>query len=512
MNQCDQKEVEKQYTWDGKLSAYRRSDGDSVQFIPIDTGNADYLRLLAEIESGDVRAVMQHPTYAFPTLSQGGALTGYDTDIGFIPCDPKNPRYASLEQAMAEGVCKKLTRDIKSVDQGDYVAELLVCVLFNRAWPNVVDTYAGDLSVRPKSGTEPQPFRFTLRNLIDRDSKGAVELLLMAHNCVNHELSYHSTGIPTGVLEIAIPVAELHKLFRGEVSDDTSPIQVYLRDLLAMELCRTGRKAKDGPSIPWLIDNAHNYIGSFVSDFSNRVVEAFWNEYGGTPMEHVSRFTLQRQFLIIRRTRSDKQFLGSLISIDTQGKELSGYWCDPVGLDAVSDAPVGYQGKSQRALSRLRMLIENGFHMEAVVLVNSILEVSVSSAICQCAVGNPPLASQIQLLGHRRRLEILSELVEAHVTDSFSEEVAEYLHAAFELYKHRNDYVHDLAFPEKGAVLSHHEQRELHHMLQHFSDPWRQQAWFRWLESIARGDAEVLRLARAACGSVAVAYEMNETK
>ena len=499
MTQSDRTTVEAQYTWDGKLSAYRRTLREGVQFVPIDPANSDYLRLLADIKDGVVNVVMQQPSSAFPVYSRDGTQTGFDTDIGFVPCDADNPKYVLLAEAIAEGRCKLSTQEAPSVDEGDFVAELVVCVLFNQAWPNVVESYTGDLSVRPSARSAPKPFRFVIRNLVDLDSKSGLELLLTAHGCVNREPLHQSRGIPAGVLEISIPVADLRKILKGQVSVDTSQMQPFLRDMIDMELVRTGRTATDGPSIQWLVDNAHNYLNSFVSDFSNRIVEAFWNEYGGTPMTHVSPFSLQRQSLILRRTRSGKFLLGSWISIGPQAFALSGHWNHPVGLDAVSDAPVGYQGRFQRALSRLRMLIESGFHMEAVVLVNSILEVSISSSLCQCAMDDPSLAERIRQLGHHRRMEILSELVQVRETSPISAGIAEYLHTAFELYALRNNYVHDLEFPEKGAVLSHREQLELHRMLQHFADPWRQQGWFRWLASIAIEDSDARRLLTAAC-------------
>jgi hypothetical protein len=493
--------VEAGYSWDGKLTHYKRVQSDSLQTIPIDPANADFARLSEQIENKTVQVVMPKPTFAVSTHTADGALTGYDTNLGFIPADPNNPLYRLLTDAINDRSCATSRPEPPVGDKGDFTAELVVCVFFDQPWPNVAGSLAGQLSVRPSSNVEPRPFTFVLRNLSDPGSKSALELLLSQHCCPMITPAASFPGTTTGILEIAIPTVDLRKIFRGEIVDDGSNAQSSLRDLLSMELVRTGRTAKEGPSIQWLINNAGTYVASFVSDFSNRIVEAFWNEFGGTPLGHVSPFSLQRQFLILQRSRAGRASLSYYSSAKNQNLILAGEWTHPVGLDSVSDVPQGYTNNFHRALGRLRMLIEGGFHMEAVVLVTAILEVSVSTALRQCVSMDSELEDRVRRLGHRRRLDLLRELLGGESSSRQTTELESYWRVADKLYGHRNSYVHELEFPDESRLLTHRQQRELETLLKHFADPWKQQFWFRWLDSISKGEGNAFNAVSTFCNT-----------
>jgi hypothetical protein len=145
------------------------------------------------------------------------------------------------------------------------------------------------------------------------------------------------------------------------------------------------------------------------------------------------------------------------------------------------------------------MLIESGFHMEAAVLVNAILEVSVLTALRKCVAENSRLEDQVKRLGHRRRLGLLKELLDIESWSKQTTELEGYWKVADELYGYRNSYVHELEFPDEGRMLTHRQQRELETLLKHFSDPWQQQFWFRWLESISRGEDNALLAVSTFC-------------
>ena len=364
--------VEVVYNWKGEITSYKRVNGDASVFIPV--GNPDFGRLAENIANGE--AIVQQPTitHATRTFSSDGTHTGYDTNVGFIPVDPNNPLYGLLSAAIEAGTCKESPiTEIPTIDKSQHVTDVIVCVLFEQAWPHVKDNYRGTLCVRPNPHADVRSFSFCLRNVADPTSKSSLALLLEEHKCHLPSEILNGRHICTGVLEIEIPVRDILKIIRGVIREPDTDIESPVRDLFNMELVRSGRSSSEGPSSCWLVANAHLYLSSFISDFSNRVIEAFWQEYGGVQLAYVSPLFLQRQFLVLRKHKSGNTSVGTFVSSGSHSDTLTGEWWRFVGLDAVSDNPQYVVHPLRRALSRLRMLIETGFHMEAVVLVNGIL-------------------------------------------------------------------------------------------------------------------------------------------
>lgn len=486
--------IEECWNWKGELAGYKRIQGDAVTFVPIAPGNTDYQRIIDGIAAGELATKPPALAWACPTCSIDGTQTGYDTDLGFVPCSKGNRLFARLLTAIDDGTCEVKTREQQpAVAPTDYVEHLIVCVFLDQAWPHVTENYQGALRLRPSRTTAVKQFTFCLRNLSDSEGKGALLLLLEKHGCRFDIPPTLNKPIQTGVLEIEVPVEDLRKILRGELTDDTNPQSGFLHDIVAQALARSGRKKEAGPPVDWLVAYANLYLQSFVSDFSNRVVEAFWNEYGGAPVGHVSPFSLQRHFLILHKTKAGSVSLGTFSSAGSKSFGLQGQWQHSVGHDLVSDDPHQPHHPVRRALSRLRMLTETGFHMEAVVLTNSILEVAVASALAASVAGHADLQREVKQLGHGVRLSLLDELTSVGAIDQkHTDERKTLVSDIRQIYRHRNDYVHELTMPGEVPFLDFRSQRNMYNLVRRFSDAFEQQHWLWWMDMLAAGGTEII--------------------
>ncbi|QJC26865.1 hypothetical protein G8D25_23625 [Ralstonia solanacearum] len=469
-----------------------------MSFIPIDPGNSDYRQINERIAAGQLAAKPQAFTWACPTFSANGTQTGYDTNLGFIPQSEENSLFSRLLTAVEEGTCDVRSAPQSTVDPMDYVEHLVVCVFLDQAWPHITGSYQGSLSLKPNENVPPKHFTFCLRNVGDSEGKGALPLLLAEHGCSFDVLPTLNRPIQAGVLEIEIPVGDLRKILRGELADANSPQSSFQCDIVDQALVRSGRKKEDGPPVDWLVGYAHLYLQSFVSDFSNRIVEAFWHEYGGVPIGHISPFSLQRRFLVLHRKRSGTIAVGTFSSVEPGAFALQGQWRHPVGLEFVSDSSQPANHSLRRALSRLRMLTEAGFHMEAVVLANSVLEVSVTSALTASVFDRAELQADVAKLGHGMRLTLLEELAVVNaVDDKHVDERKAIVSDMRQIYRHRNDYVHELTMPGEVPFLDFRSQRSVHNLVRRFSDPFEQQRWFWWMDTLAAGGSELVGVVSA---------------
>lgn len=492
------------YNWKGEIICFKHAGA----FVPLAPENTYYQRLIEGIAKGSVRVEQPSITWAIRTFSHAGRHTGYDTECGFIPNDPANFLYTLLIDSITTGICKEtLHTDVVAADKSEQITDIIVCVFFDQPWSSVRDSYRGNLCLRPNLNVDPQTFSFCLRNLADTSSKNPLQLLLEHYSCSFTTGYITDIHFQVGVLEIEIPVRDLRKILRGAITEPHNPFHFSLSDQLEMELVRSGRSNKEGPSIQWLIGNTQLYLVPFICDFSNRVVDAFWQEHHGSPLSHQSPTSLQRQYIILQRKRSGQTCLGYYSSSGRgSGYILEGEWSDRFGLNAVSDAPQFSIHPVSRSLIRLRMLIEVGFHMEAVVLANGIVEASLFMALCNSVLHDPTLEHTVRNFGHQMRLQLLERIV-GQCDDLYQMNKNKVLiDIAKQLYRHRNDYVHDLALPTRTHLLAYRLQKELESLLRHFSDYLDGQAWLHLMDRISRGESDVRNAVTAFCQENQKAY------
>lgn len=491
--------VELNLNWKGELGGYKLRRGSTEMVIPIDDRNTDYAILKAKIDSGEITPSPPSFLKAIRTYSSSGVHTGYDTDIGFVPKQPGNRLYDYLASAIATQACIETSRPPKpKIQPEDHVSHLIVCVLFNQPWAHLTEPYAGALSVACGPNSKPEPFSFTLRNIYEPAGRNQLELLFDTHGLEEAHGNLIVAPLAGGVLEIRIPVSNLRKILRGELAVIDSPNNDYLRDLVDMEIVRSGRSKKDGPSTGWHVGVANTFIAPFIADFANRVIEAFWQAYGGIPIGHVSTPSLQRQLVILHQMQSGTKRLGLYFGASMQALNLGAQWQSVGALRAMSDGAEEEFHPLRRPLNRLRMLIEGGFHMEALVLVSSILEVSAAAALAAVVVDEASRKT-VQRLGHRSRLELLRKLLNLSGPPFAGGEESAMLDTAFEIYEHRNGYVHELVMPDRKRFVTYHGQRRVVELMHRFSDTFHQDRWFRWLQTISFGGEAVRAVVISHC-------------
>ena len=109
--------------------------------------------------------------------------------------------------------------------------------------------------------------------------------------------------------------------------------------------------------------------------------------------------------------------------------------------------------------------------MEAVVLTNSILEVAVASALAASVAGHADLQREVKQLGHGVRLSLLDELTSVGAIDQkHTDERKTLVSDIRQIYRHRNDYVHELTMPGEVPFLDFRSQRNMYNLVRRFSD------------------------------------------
>ena len=337
----------------------------------------------------------------------------------------------------------------------------------------------------------PEPFSFTICNVTDPSGRDPLQLVLARHGIEGLQSDVQRSVAAGGVLEIEIPVKQLRKILRGVLADSDDPSYTILRDQYSMELVRSGRRDSEGPSTGWHVGAAHIYLQPFLADFSNRIIEAFWQEYGGVPIAHVSLLSLQRRFTIIHKLKSGQKRLGLYAAVSRHSFGLQGEWRLSGALESVADGTLSTVHPMRRSLSRLRMLMDSGFIMEALVLINSILEVSASAALEAAVQDCGDTVSQVKDLGHSLRLQLLKHLSEQPDAQRLGQPLDEFIISAGYVYKYRNAYVHELALPDKDRFLDYREQRKVIDLMKPFSELFSQDRWFQWLHLVSCGGNEV---------------------
>jgi hypothetical protein len=485
--------VELDLNWQGNLKGYKvHEDGFPTKWVPNDAGNSDYIQILEEIEAHKLSILSPQFTYVRRTYSESGLHTGYDTNVGFVPVESGNALYVYLMNSLNAGEC---TEDAgpktAPIGESGYVSDLIVLVLFDQPWAHLAGPYHGQLPITFNQNAAPEPFSFTIRNISDPSGKNPLQLILGLHGIEGPECLVQPAVPVGGALEIEIPTRRLRKILRGVLADSNDPFYDFLCEQLNIELARSGRRAADGPSTAWHVGMANNYLQPFLADFSNRVIEAFWQEYGGVPIAHVSLLSLQRRFTIIHKLQSGQKRLGLYASLGGHSFNLQGEWHLSGALESVADGTTPTLHPMRRSLSRLRMLMEGGFIMEALVLMNSILEVSVSAALETASNGSEDILSRVKTLGHRMRLQLLEALTKQDGPRNLGQAYDAFIGAALGIYDCRNAYVHELVMPDKERFLDYREQRRVIELMSPFRETFRQDQWFRWLHIVSCGGNEV---------------------
>ena len=266
----------------------------------------------------------------------------------------------------------------------------------------------------------------------------------------------------------------LPKLFRRERRRLAENYQTLVEDLLAEHLVRTGRSSSRGPTTRWLAISAAQWLGRLVSSLSDVVGRTLMLEYGGTIPTPVSEnVLLSGPSIIVARDTADFTSIYHVRSERSDYISLEGNWSTQYGaIREVYEPALNPMGHRKYVRQRIRQMIKAGFGIEALAPLNAFIEVSVRDALISPCVPHMEAMINLHSMSYRRRLSIVRRLVNSPLDPTLSEIGGSLLvDTMIEIYKHRNDYVHDLRLPGREPWLSVEGRRRIEEYASKFADP-----------------------------------------
>lgn len=369
--------VEANYNWRGELIGYRRENS----VIPLDMANSDYYEIQKAILAGD--CTVNEPSLGIITkvYNRHGIHSGYDTSFGFVSCRTDNRILQLINQQVDDGQCTIINATEKpSVDASLKISTLVFCIMLEQAWPHISTEFHGEMSYAShKSKTTQKSFQFSLINLPFEHPQSKVNLVL-SHHKAEHLMPINFQLLQFGVIEIKVLVKELKWLFMGERTLIEEWLSPFVEDQLAQHYAQTGRKPSEGPDIAWLINNVSSYLGHFISEFSNRVIEAFKNEYGQAPVPYISEKNDRNNIVVLEVAESGMVRLQNFMFAETHSFNLLGEW--PQSSLVRFQEMSGTKDYHRRmALQRVSDMLKLGFHAESLALINAFLEVTIKKTL-----------------------------------------------------------------------------------------------------------------------------------
>jgi len=478
--------VEAQYNWKGILIGYNR-DGSSV---PIDPANRDYQEIQTKIAEGQCEIIEPILGQVNRGYDRHGKHSGFHTRFGFVPAQQENVLFRLIEKQLKDGRCsieedsKKETQIVKPK-----ISSLIFCVLFEEPWPHVAADFCGQLTYASNDRSAKRSFNFVLRNLPEEKKISKVDIFLAHHKASAFEPT-NALQWQFGAIEIEVPVLALRSLFFGEAPLMQDWINPFLMDLVEQHYARTGRRKSEGPDISWLISHASMYLSHFVVEFSNRVLEAFKNEYGNIPVPYFPEGWTGNNIVVLSRTESGATQFYTFVPSSKQNFNLKGAW-SPSSLtrfEAESESPWYHQ---RSALRRVSEMLSLGFHAESLAILNAFLEVTV----LQCLRGVSGNYPGLEKLGHTRSLKLLIKIADECSNQWLSDGTfLEMLQNATSIYAKRNSYVHALSLLDSMGRLSLRDRRQLESLFKGFIDVFHQRQFLWRLDHIAEDTGEIRKL------------------
>ena len=219
--------VTKQYNWRGEHVAYRTAGST----IPCDDRNNDYREIRERIANGQCNEVEPRITTATRVYTSERALTGYDTNFGFIPHDASNKLYELLEASAEAGEC--VIKDPKAADAGDEKIDALIfCAVLDRGWQHLAGPLTRQFEYRPRGHAAPIKLNVRIRN-IPATPEDVLPHVFGAMGVEAPSLvPIRFKALQAGMIEIEVAVALLQKLFRNERARVRKWIEPFFADFL----------------------------------------------------------------------------------------------------------------------------------------------------------------------------------------------------------------------------------------------------------------------------------------
>lgn len=480
--------VEAQYNWRGVLTGYRQENS----FIPIAPGNIDYQQIQQGLNQGTY--VLSEPTLGkiWKALDRDGEFSGYSTRFGFVPIYQDSHLLRLIKQQIQDGGCSVLDSLANPVESAFTLEKFVLCTVLEQPWPHLKGPFSGELAYRSNERTAERMYRFTIKNL-PPTTDDKLKLLLADHQ-IEGDWPISYSPLQFGVLEIEVPIRNLKPLFMGERQLVPSWMMQSLLDLLEQHYAQTRRKPSEGPDIGWLIGNIGSYIGHFVVEFSNHVIEAFKREYGfqDRPMQCLTEGNSGSNPIVIGYSKDGVARLQRMVSIPGLNHGLTGEW-DQGSLRRYQDEAKSPNFLHKTALARVSEMVRLGFHPEALAPLNAYLEVAISWAIASCVKNSSDHVLVVLSVGHRKRLEILSLIAKSdHAPVIFNEDFRQRVTSVEAIYKNRNSYVHAMQLPDVLGRMTLEDRRKIEALIHGFMDYFEQNQFLMRLQHISE-DTNIIR-------------------
>jgi hypothetical protein len=475
--------VEAQYNWRGFLTGYRQENS----FIPSDPGNSHFQSIQLALNQG--ACVVVEPTLGsiHNARDRYGKLSGYFTRFGFVPVDQDSHLLGLIKEQIADGRCIVLEPLVKPVEPDFDLERLVLCTILEQPWPHLKGPFKGAMAYASHEHSAERTYHFTIRNLPNAGSDRTQWLLAEHEIQIDSSISWSS--LQFGVLEIDLPIRGLKQLFMGERKLAPSWLAPTLADCLEQHYAQTRRKPAEGPDIAWLIDQIGLYSGHFVVDFSNHIIDAFKREYGfqDRPMQCLTEGNAGSNPIVIGYSKTGSARLLRMVSIPSQNHGLIGEWSNE-SLKRYRDETKSPGFLHKTALMRVSEMVKLGFHPEALAPLNAYLEVAIQWALASCVMNNRDYVAAILNLGHKRRLEILSLIAKSsHDAFLFDDKFRGQITSAEAIYKNRNSYVHAMQLPGVSGRMTLSARRNMEALFHGFLDHFEQNQFLMRLQHIAEG-------------------------
>ena len=445
--------------------------------VPIDEKNRNYQELKEEIKKGacDVQEpVISQVTKAY---TEKGVLSGYLWDCGFVPCDDSNRVYNLIMEAIHADQCVVNEPAAHIVDEAEKVEAIIFCIFFDQPWLGVDSVFPTKVAYSASHASASREYSVQLINLPTGQAQDKFYLLCNLFG-INQIPPISNMPLQAGVLSVEIPANYLLPLFRNEVKRLGELGQTFLPDVIEQHLLEKGRNIGNGPTIHWLISYAKTYLEGLIQDIGNRVIEAFSREYGTKPMGYIDRWKIYEETIVINRLRNQAHVLGSFGLQAKQPIPVDTWTMNSSSLKQLFRPEETVSNIYLDTMTKVSMLLKTGLHMEALCLVNAVLEVKYEYLLCKWALlgSDAEMAAYIKnQSGYWTHLEIMKKIVQMTPESWDVGEKSNYLailENAEEIYKIRNDYIHALKLPGGGIFLNTIQVREIEKLLNTFCNSW----------------------------------------
>ncbi|MDR7146168.1 hypothetical protein [Rhizobium sp. BE258] len=479
--------VVKAYNWQGAVIGYNLLDpvNNTQTLVPLDAGNRHYRDLLDKIERGVCEIREPEFTFFSTVNGRGGAVTGHDTNLGFVPADSQNTLRQLLDAAIASRTLED--RGIAPKAILPQCSHLKLCLFFPRPWPHLAGPLYTDWRYRSDEDSFWTSVGIRLSNHPDNPQNPMVAALSWL-GLETHPLPDLVPPLQQGLLEVEFSVKDLWALYRSEHRVGFGPFHSSIEDRLQYDLVRYGRVG-DSPDMRTLLALAPMFLRRAAIDVANNVAREFNKEFGGDSVGFIKELDLQQQHLCLLRDEEGIHHFWQFGQQPPHSFNISGSWDVAQPVVELNSLPLDV------LTNRLRALIDGGFTLEAISVANGFYE-----QVCRGMVGGI-VASDAQArawvlsskkFGYDRSRSLLLSTFSEVQDDWVKNSLMKLLEGFDKIYVQRNAYMHALRLVGHDLTRSVDMGRDANLLLKPLLDAFEQMKLAELVNCIREDGARVV--------------------